>query len=619
MATLKTLVFDIETNGLLNDLDRLHCMVVTDADTGETHGFADQPGYSPLQQGLDWLAEADVIVGHNIIGFDLPALEKVYAWKPAKRQIIRDTMVLAPLVWPHIKDNDFGMAKQGRLPKVYIGRHSLAAWGFRLGVFKDEYSGGWDAWSKEMHDYMMQDAVVTLALWQRCCVEIEKWGVVMLDDNPQPRRDCVVLEHHVAMIVSKVERHGFRFDTAAAVALVEQLTARRRLLTEELQEVFPPDTVEQEFIPKVNNKKLGYVKGIPFTKRWQVAFNPGSRQMVASRLQRLGWKPSQYGKDGIPTIDDDILEALPYPEAKKLAEFFTVQKRIGQIAEGKEAWFKHVKKGRIHGRIYPNGAHTGRATHSSPNIAQVPKVGSAYGAECRACFVADEGHVLVGWDADALELRDLAGYMAAWDEGAYVDVVLKGDKSNGTDMHSINAKLLGCSRDVAKVWFYAMAYGSGDMNLGSILGFSGRKAMTEGKRARARLMAGLPALNSLITAVQKAVATRGFLTGLDGRRYVVRSENAALNTLLQGAGAIQMKRAMVNMYYTALQRGYEWGKDWAIVAWIHDEIQSTARPDIAEDIGKIGVEAMRKAGEFYSFRCPLAGNADIGANWKETH
>jgi DNA polymerase-1 len=613
-------VFDCETNGLLPDLTKLHCLAIKCLDTGKAMSFADQPGHLPIKDGLAILAQADLIIGHNVIGFDIPAIQKVYPdWK--YRGVVRDTLVLTRLMWPHIKDSDFLRAEKGKLPKKLIGAHKLEAWGYRLGILKDEYDGGWERWSPVMHSYMVQDVEVTFALWRRIEKEAADWDVPLEDTDPPPRKDCVELEHRVAWIVERIINHGIRFDEAVATQLFAKITARMAVVENELIEAFPPKVVETVFVPKANNKKLGYVKGVPFTKRKMVPFNPGSRQQVAERLVELGWKPKSYGKDGTPTVDDDILSSLPYPQAKLLAEYFMLEKRLGQIAHGKQAWLKKVRNGRIHGRIHSGGAHTGRMTHSDPNLAQVPTAHAPYGDECRECFAADIGYLLVGCDADALELRDLAGYMAAYDGGAYIETVLRGDKSQGTDMHSINAKAIGCSRDVAKVFFYAMIYGAGDVKLGNTLGITGPKAARAGREARERLMKAVPALGKLIKAVEKRIGKdgKGFLTGLDGRRLRARSPNAALNTLLQSAGAVQMKRGLVILWDELTAKGWEFAREFALVLLVHDEWQSNVLPDLADEYGETACEAIRAAGRYYSFRCPLEAQYEKGNTWKDTH
>lgn len=613
------LIYDCETDGLLPTLTKLHCLAIYNLADGSLAHYADQPGYTPIREGVDRLVAASVTIGHNILGFDELAIEKVY--KVKLKGTPRDTLVLSHLIWPHIKDSDFVLAGKGMLPNHMIGRHALEAWGWRLGLLKGKYSGGWDAWSKDMHDYMLQDVRVTVKLWERIEASALKWGIDPYTDTPAPKKDCFQLEHEVAAICLKVEQHGFAFDKGLAAHLTGDLTGRIQALTEQLQITFPPREVAETFIPKVNNRTRGYEKGVPFIKRKTVVFNPGSRQEVGRRLQELGWKPSEFTKDGSPTINDDILTAVAkqYPTCTTLAEYYTVEKRLGQVANGKEAWLRHERKGRIHGRIHSNGAHTGRMTHSNPNLAQVPGVHALYGVTCRSCFTADTGHVLVGCDADALELRDLAGYMSHFDGGAYIQTVLKGDKKLGTDMHSINARLIGSDRDTAKVFFYALIYGSGDANLGTILGLAGRKAFTGGKKARMALMSGVPALGKLVEAVQKAAADRGYIIGLDGRYLVARAPNAALNTLLQSAGAVQMKRGLVFYYNACLKAGFKWGTDFAIVGLIHDEWQTTCRPEIAKQIGELAAQAIRDAGTYYSFGCSLDAQYKIGPTWKDTH
>lgn len=602
-------IFDIETDGLLPELTKVHCLGIIDIDTGELVSFH---GKQEVDYGVCILEEADLIVGHNVIGFDIPALVKTHNFQ--YDGLVRDTMVCTRLMWPHIKDSDFKRAEKG-FPKKLIGRHSLEAWGHRLGLLKDEYKGGWENWSPEMHAYMEQDVRVTYELWKRIVQEAEKWAVPVDSVDSTPRKDCVELEHRVAEIVERVQAHGFRFDVGGATSLYAKIAARKAEVERELREAFPPREVVTIFTPKVNNKKRGYAKGVPIEKRTTVLFNPGSRQEVARRLVELGWKPTAYGADGHPTVDEETLLQLPWPQAKLLAEYYMLDKRLGQIGNGKEAWLRHEKNGRIHGRIQSGGAHTGRMTHSNPNMAQVPGNHAPYGEECRSLFGADHGHVLVGCDADALELRDLAGYMAAWDGGAYIDTVLKGDKSQGTDMHTLNAKAIGCTRDEAKVFFYAMIYGAGMAKLGQILG----KNAAHGKRAYDNLMKGVPALGALVNAVRGKIEKQGYISGLDGRRLRARSANAALNTLLQSAGAIQMKRGLVILYDRCLAKGWKWGEDFAIVGLIHDEWQATVRPELADEYGQMAAQAIRDAGTYYGFKCPLDGQYQIGGSWKETH
>ena len=247
-------------------------------------------------------------------------------------------------------------------------------------------------------------------------------------------------------------------------------------------------------------------------------------------------------------------------------------------------------------------------THSKPNLGQVPRVGSPLGKECRSLFAAPEGKMLVGIDASGLELRMLAHYMR---DQAYVTAVVSGSSKDGTDVHTMNQKAAGLpSRDAAKTFIYAYLYGAGAAKIGTIVG-AGYK---EGQQMMDKFMAATPALRTLKSKVD-TLASRGYLPGLDGRRLWVRSAHKALNTLLQGAGAIVMKKALVILYNDLRAAGI----DPAFVLNIHDEWQIEALPEQAETVGKMGAEAIRKAGEHFNMRCPLAGEYKEGNTWADTH
>lgn len=577
---------------------------------------------------MELLADADCIVGHNIIFFDLPAIQKIHPyWKP--RGIIRDTIVLTRLLWPSesLKEGDFKRISKGaKHPGNLIGKYSLEAWGYRLGNYKGDFKGPWHTWTPEMQDYCEQDVEVTDALWSLCQKRLA--GQDDKNDREPWGEECVALEHQVATIISRQIRYGVSFDEEKAAELYGKLAAHRARLEDQLQLIFPPKEVCTVFTPKANNRKMGYVKGVPFTKRKIVPFNPGSRKQVAVRLRELGWKPKEFNKDGTPKVDDAILSTLNHPSAKLLTEYYLVDKRLGALADGKEAWLKAVRNGRIHGNVSTNGAVTGRMTHSSPNTANIPgvkdrKTGEPqlYGRECRELFRATPGRVLVGCDADGLEGCCLAHFMSKYDGGEFTRTLLEGKKEDGTDLHSQNAKALGCARDPAKTWFYAFIYGAQDYKLGFVL--VGRKAkqvvMQAGAAARAKFLKRFPAMNKLVNALLAAKKKRPWLRGLDGRKVYIRSEHAILNTLLQSAGALIMKRALVILDTNLQQMGFVPGKDYEFVLNVHDEWQIETLPEIADTVGTQAADAIRLAGEFYNFRCPLKGSYDIGKTWADTH
>jgi DNA polymerase I len=627
-------VFDIETNGLLKELTKLHCISSRDA-TSAAKGWTDHPHPSKaggLKAAIEYLNQTDVLVGHNILKFDLKALKKLgISFRPGI--LFRDTMVLAALFYPRdeLVTQDLKRYNRGTFPGQHIGSHALEAWGYRLNILKGTYKGGWENWSPDMQDYAVQDSEVTWALWLKCCERAAEWGLDILDPNPVAGQDCIQLEHDVAEIIGEQEERGICFDTAGALKLHGKLSAEEAEIRHKLALAFPPKTHTTTKVMQATNSRYGYVKGQPFTKSVVVPFDPGSRRQASQRLMELGWSPVEFTKDGSPKLDDDTLRDMEYPEAQLLADYYTVTKLRGYLAEGKEAWIKHERQGRIHGRVFSNGAVTGRMTHSSPNLANIPSSKAKYGKECRQLFRASPGQWLVGIDADGLELRCLAHYMARYDEGAYIRAVLEGNKDLGTDMHTLNAIALGLppkelvagketGRDIAKTWFYAFIYGAGDWKLG----FTRTKRRTPlqqvanaGKSDKAKFLKGLPAMGKLVEAIGKKAKREGWVRGLDGRRIPIRAAHAALNTVLQSAGAILMKRALVMLHRSA---SATFGAAFGFVVNVHDEWQIEAKTkEMAVAIGKLGCDAITNTGVFYSFRCPLKGNADVGQTWADTH
>lgn len=642
------LLFDTETNDYLEQSTVLHCLVIKDATTGKTVRYNDQPGGNPLAVGLKRLEEADCIVAHNAIDFDVPVLQKLYPNIKLDRRRVLDTLVMAKLMFPDTYEKDAKLVAKGQLDKNLIKRHSLKAWGQRLKEHKADYTGGFESWNPEMEDYCEQDVHTLDVLYK-----------FLVNKNFSP--DAVRLEHETRWIISRQEKFGFNFNKQKAIVLLFVLSKRKLELEAKAKEVFKPwyrpdgkvitskvnrreqteelglDYKRPKFEGKGEDKKqvgyyfktMDFVEGASYTKIKLTEFNPGSRQHISDRLKTLfGWKPTVFTPDGKPEISDTTLAGLHYPEAKVLQEYFLVDKRISQLSEGTSAWLRKEKDGKLYCRVNTMGAVTSRMTHAEPNLAQVPSVKSPYGKECRELFEPPPGYLQVGADASGLELRGLAGYMARWDKGKYILTVCEGRNEDGTDIHTVNMKALGItSRDTAKTFIYAFLYGAGDEKIGTTLfNVKGDRARKQGKAAKAQFLKSLPALNSLIKAVQEAAKKKGWIKGLDGREIPVRSAHAALNTLLQSAGAIIMKRALVILDDKLQAKGYKnsWQVsldqvDYEFMANVHDEWQIAAKPEIAEEVGKACVEAIAEAGLYYDFKCPLTGEYKIGKNWKDCH
>lgn len=585
------LIFDIETNGLLKTVSAVHCIVAYDVDTDTEYRF------DPTQigNGLEFLQSADELIGHNIMDYDFRALKKVLNWDYKGK--VTDTLVLSRLIWSDLKERDFEKHQRDLFPSSLIGSHSLKAWGVRLGKLKGAFneSTDWQTYTPEMLDYCANDVQVNLELWRR--IESKEYS-----------QDAIELEHDIHRICLRQTEHGFPFDVQKASVVYAMLQDKRSELYEKLVNTFGSwwEPVEV-FTPKVTRN--GYTAGCPMTKvRW-VTFNPASREHIAKKLMEKGWKPKVFTETKQPKVDEATLKALSFPEAELLREYLLIEKRVGQLAEGRQAWLKLEVDGRIHGSVTTMGAVTSRCTHQNPNMAQVPSVKAAYGKECRSLFYAPAGYTLMGCDVSGLELRCLAHFMARYDGGEYGRILLEGE------IHTANQEAAGLpTRDNAKTFIYAFLYGAGDEKIGKIVG-KGAKA---GKALKESFLAKTPALGQLKAGVQRA-AQRGFLRALDGRVMPVRHDHAALNTLLQGAGAIICKRWVVTFHQLLQEHGFVDGVDYMQVAYVHDEIQMLVKKEHSETIGKLCIEAIKKSGEYYDFRLPLDGEYKFGANWAETH
>lgn len=581
--------FDIESNGLLDQLDTIHSLVIIDDEGMHSHHG------SSIADSLSRLSASDVIVGHNIICFDLPALKKVYGFTLPDHVKIIDTLVISRLIFTDMRLQDDTV----EMPEKLKGRHSLASWGYRLGEKKGDFGEdtNWETWSPEMQKYCEQDVNVTKKLYEY---------LLSLNYSPEALR----LEHDFQKVIFKQEQNGILFDTEKAREYADKIAADIQEKRDHLQKILPPQLIKEEKLPKRDNKKKGIRKGCAYTSFKYKPFNPGSRSQIVEFFQRkYGWEPEIFTAARNAKVDDEVLRGLPFPESQGFADLFERTKIQGYLDTGKNAWLKLVKNGRIYGRVITNGAVTGRCTHQSPNLANVPSARSYMGKECRSLFHAGRG-VMIGADASGLELRMLAHYLSNYDGGKYARTILD------SDIHSANKAAAGLeTRDQAKTFIYAYLYGAGDSKLGSIV--TGTKDERENKRIgkdlRKAFLSRTLGLDDLVKDVRRA-CVRGHLIGLDGRELKIREDYRALNTLLQGAGAVVMKKANVlfwqNNTLPMVQQ----------VLNVHDEFEVVT--NISTDADKIGwdmVQSIVDAGKHFKLNIPLDGEYRVGKNWAEVH
>ena len=583
--------FDLESNGLLDTIHTIWCIVCREIDTGEVLEY----GPSEIKQALDLLSEADEIIGHNILDYDIPAIQIVYPGWTYKGKAT-DTLVLSRLIYGDLFNDD---AERNYDPEKFQkrlwGSHSLKAWGMRLGDFKDDYDGGWEAYSDVMLSYCVQDTKVTDTLYKKLM-------------KTEPSQQSIDLEHRMAVICKEIGSNGWTFDKSKATALYALLAQKRHEIEDSLKDLFEPWTVEEDFYPKRDNKTLNYKAGELFVKSKTVYFNPGSRQHIEKCLKdKYKWKPKEYSPSGQAVINDSVLSKLHYPEAKRLAEFFLIQKRIGMLAEGNGAWLKKVSPdGKLRHRLNSNGCVSSRSTATSPNLQQVPSSNSLYGKECRELFGVPEGWWLCGSDLSGIEVRLLASYLHPYDGGEYAKVILEGD------VHQYNADKIGLSRVQSKIWLYATLYGGGDRLIGAIAGGGAKK----GKELKDNFDKAVPAFATLKKNLRTAFG-RGYIKALDGRKLKVRSEHRCLSQLLQSAGAIVAKQ-WVMMTHNQIKQKY--GADAVIVGFIHDEIQIACKTkEIAENVGNIAGRMAEETGVILGVKVRINSDYTVGRNWSETH
>ena len=585
---MKQLVFDIETDDV--KATKVWCLCTLDVDSGEEKTFT----YENLRKGIEYLESADKLIGHNIIGFDVPVLERLTVANLSDKKLV-DTLVLSRLFNP-----------------VREGGHGLESWGYTLGVPKIEFDQ-YDTFSQEMIDYCVQDVRLNFRVFQ----ELKK-----LSKGFSP--ESVQIEMDTYKIICKQRDKGFMLDIPKAQSLLSELNSNMDEVVKKVHERFLPKKQTTYLYPQFSKQnkllktsvtnfgkktRLSFIefnemssavkargKNVKIPRIELTDFNLGYRKQIGEYLVEFGWRPKVFTPTGQPQVDEKILSKVNIPEAGLICDYLMYQKRIAQI----ESWLKCEENSRVHGFVNSNGTITGRMTHNSPNLAQVPSSSSPYGKECRSCWTVPQGYRLVGIDASGLELRMLAHYLNDED---YTNEIVNGD------VHTANQRSAGLeSRTQAKTFIYALLYGAGNQKLGTVAG-GGAKL---GSQLRKSFFDNLPSFKALTNRVERA-ASKGYLKGLDGRKIFVRSKHAALNSLLQSAGAIVMKKALI-IFQDKIK-----DIDAHFVANVHDEWQLETEEMSSDTVGNLGIEAIREAGIKLNLNCPLDGEYNVGYNWSETH
>lgn len=621
----RTLCFDTEADGLLDKATRIHCAVIIDADTGEEWQYRPDE----VSHAVEQLAEADMIVAHNALGYDVPLIQKFYPDFRPPRVLCTLAASRTSYAGKALRVKDLRRQQRGQWLDLKPGSHALEAWGIRLGERKLVAPARWEHFSEPMLGYCTQDTRVLRHLFQFLIPE-------------RVSLQAALLETRFDRFCRDMEERGAPFDEAAAHELLAELADERQALTVELRSAFPARWLAKGklVVPKRSQQsrkyrpgEIGYrnvAEGCPYQAIELVEFNPASGDHIARELSaKYGWKPKAWTDSGKPETSDRVLSDLQYAEAPSLARYQRVKKIIGMLADGDKAWLKLVKDdGRLHGRTNHIGTVPHRVSHDGPNLGQVPSR-SPLGKRCRALFVPSPGHVLVGADASGLQLRMLGHYLGAYDGGAFAEAC---QRPKPNDIHEFMRQASGWhTRDNQKNGTYGWLFGAGDRKLGLQAIADARLAvemgmdvkiprLSEARRLgaefRAKMESNIVGL-SVIQRNLKRAARRGWLRGLDGRRVEILSLRVALNTLLMSGEAVVMKMATL-MACDALADEIARGVT-APILYVHDETQWDTEPEAAEYVGKTFVACLQKAGRELNLRCPLDGEYLIGKNWKETH
>jgi DNA polymerase I-like protein with 3'-5' exonuclease and polymerase domains len=561
------LAFDIEANGLsevvinkkgcpIPEGDDIFCMCVEDVDTGETWEFL----RGEMMEGVAFLKTADLLIGHNIIMYDIPMLERYYGRIDVK---FFDTLIVSRLMYPDRQNHP-------------MGSNSLKSWGEYFDFPKQEFHD-FSQLTEEMVRYCKQDVAITAKIFHAEQAYVKQYS------------KSVKLEHKVARIVSDQIVNGFGFNLKAAESLEADLLMEKVGIEDDLGQIFLPIT-EERYSDKTGKRLKDKV----------TVFNPGSRKQIAERLAtKYNWKPPKTEK-GNPKVDEAVLKKLPYSEAKELVRYFAITKLLSQV----EDWILRAnvsRDGRIHGGVNTQGTVTGRMTASQPNLQQV-----SGDSRARSLFVPGKDWVQVGIDASGLEARLLASRMARWDKGAFAQQVLN------DDIHTVNQKAAGLpDRESAKTFFYALIYGAGDLKIGQIV----KKGPKVGKEIKKQYLDSMPALKQLLANVEWQVQKKGTITLLDHREVPCRAAHKSLNVQLQGDGAILMKVAQV-----LLSRSLKPFKGQVnFMATVHDEWQLECDPVISDIVGTLGCQAITQAGKILNCCIKMDGEFRVGKNWSECH
>lgn len=648
------IVLDIECNALVNP-DKIWCIVCKDIDTGEYHVFRNlTDDLSERERFVQFCTQVSLYIGHNLLGYDWPVIQRLLDIQHDSAGVL-DTLILSKLI-------DYPRASG----------HSVEDYGLEFGQEKIKFTD-FSQWSSEMEDYCRRDVDITHKIYLKYLKYIS---------NPD-HKASIDLEHRFQMVVNNLTDNGFSFNVGKAKELLTKVESELKVLDEGIKEAFVPrlrlirevtpketkyGTISLSSIPKSLRESISdFTVGAPFSYcRW-VEFNPSSHKQIVSLLNEAGWAPvdktethkdteREYNKlkyqrrnaeldlrlrelynklmvlkDQGWKVNENNLETLP-PSAPAPARLLSKRILLEARRRTLTEWLDLVQDdGRIHGKFYGIGAWTHRMAHQNPNTANIPNEFDTagkrkpYGKELRSLWQAPRNRLLVGCDAEGIQLRIFAHYI---DDPEFTEALVNGRKEDKSDPHSLNQRILGpvCkSRAAAKRYIYALLLGAGQEKLREILDCSEEDA----REAYDRLLSRYTGFATLKETIIPRDAKRGWFVGLDGRRVRIPGDtegarrHLAMSGYLQNGEAVVMKRATLK-WWPLLS-----GLDSKLVNFVHDEWQTEVpnNMEVALRIADMQAKSLELVGQELGLKCPLAGsywNDDlkdytIDKNWSKTH
>ena len=612
---MKRLVFDIETLPFPNP-DHTWLITICDADTDERvyayHDNKELERDGSIEDGLHYLEGAEVLIGHNVLCFDFPALQRNNNWTRPPGTDVVDTLVASRLCFSDLRQQDYSRWPKGHKDARYCGSHALGAWGRRLGNHKGEYTGDFKQLDQELLTYGIQDTALNRDLF--------KYLEPLLPEFEADGMTTLQLEQWFMLQCEDLQKRGVRFNVEKAHALVARLRPRKLELEDGLAAAFPPTKEKYAVNKKTGKQTMRRNDAGEMVDHKLVPFKFNSRLQLARRLQaKYGWVPAKFTDDREtrPSMVEEVMLQLGelYPEAKLAAELYIVNARIGILEAGKGSYLNYVDDdGRIHGKTLHIGTVSHRCSHSSPNLGNPTSVKKPWGKEIRELFEPEPGMILVGGDGSGLEQRMLAHYLGAFDDGAYAETVESGDIHTQYQLILKGIKV-NASRDDTKTIEYAELYGAGDDHLGKLCGGDGWL----GKKVKTAFAKGIKGKEKLLALIDHFRRKEKGLKSLDGRWVPIRYKHAQLNSALQAAGAVVMKWQLYFLYLECEKRGIRWLVDYIPHLLVHDEVQGSLKPELLPLFEEAFAASFTRVEEIFSMRIPLRCDVKSGSNWYETH